>query len=80
MEHRRIELSSIQPKTKQDKSKKLPPTLRFDLELNEPTKDACPEFSYTELLKDVLVSEEFPIEFYIRMSLYYFSFRWYAYI
>lgn len=58
MEPRRIELSTVDTKEKEEKSKIAPPTLRFNLQLDETTEKTCPEFSYTELLNNALVRGE----------------------
>ena len=63
MEPRRIELTTVTPKEDVEDEKKSPPSLRFRMQLGETTEKSCPEFSYTELMKNALVSLEFCAEF-----------------
>ena len=48
---RRIELMLVAPIQKKEmKPKTVAPTIRFTLNLTEPTDKPCPEFSYEELI------------------------------
>ena len=53
---RRIELMPVAPIQKKETKKETVPTVRFNLDLTEPTEKTCPEFSYEELLRNALVS------------------------
>ena len=55
-EPRRIELMPAEPPKPTTKKEKRTPAFRFRLSLTESTDKTCPEFSYAELLKNVLVS------------------------
>ena len=57
MEAKRVELMPVAPATQPKKDKKVLPTFRFNLTLTESTDKTCPEFSYTELMKNALVSD-----------------------
>ena len=53
---RRIELMPVAPIQKKETKKETAPTIRFNLDLAEPTEKTCTEFSYEELLRNALVS------------------------
>ena len=53
---RRIELMPVAPISKKETKKGTPPTIRFDLDLTEPTDNCCPEFNFLELLNAKQVS------------------------
>ena len=55
-EPRRIELTTVEPIAPEKEEKKEQITFRFSLTLTDSTERTCPEFSYTELLKNALVS------------------------
>lgn len=56
MEPKRVELVSVGTINEEKKPKKRIPTLRFNLTLTDSTDKTCPEFSYSDLVKNALVS------------------------
>lgn len=74
MEPRRIELTTVAPKEKEEKTPKQAPTLRFRLQLTETTEKSYPEFAYTELVKNALVRLEVYTEFASKFFPCYSSF------
>ncbi|XP_013408380.1 ubinuclein-1-like isoform X3 [Lingula anatina] len=53
-EAKRIQLTAVGPVQSKNKEKKEIPTLRFNLTLTKSTSKTCPEFSYTELTRNIL--------------------------
>ena len=63
MEVKRVELMQVEPAAQSKKDKKVLPTFRFNLTLTESTDKTCPEFSYTELMKNALVSDMYFVKY-----------------
>lgn len=55
-EPKRLEFKTITPTQKPKKKLSYPPADRFSLTLTDSTETTCPEFSYTELVKNAVVS------------------------
>lgn len=55
-EPKRVQFTTIGPNQKDQKKESPRKTVRFNLDLPATTDTACPEFSYSELLKNVSVS------------------------
>jgi hypothetical protein len=74
-EPRRVQLTTVTPLEPSQKPKKVTkPSVRFNLVLTETTDKICPEFSFTELLKNALVSrEKHFILCLFKMSKFYFG-------
>lgn len=69
MEPKRLELMTVGPVNEEKEGKKRIPTFRFNLTLTESTDRICPEFSYTELIKNALVSNNFYVIYSIDINI-----------
>ena len=61
-EPKRVQFTTVDPIQKNENKTSPRKTVRFKLDLPSTTDTACPEFSFSELLKSVTVSADFSLE------------------